>query len=420
LLGRGGRDLAGTLGERVPDPEAEQDPERETAEEERQVLPLHGPGTLAKAHRGVKRTGDGRVLDSPQVSSMLAISPPSPPNLYGLDRDGLARVLSAYGAPAFHAGQVFRWLYARRSFDPAAWSDLPRALRTRLAEDARIDCGTIETSVEARDGTVKYRVSAGGAASVEAVSMIQSGRRTLCLSSQVGCALDCDFCLTARMGLVRNLSPGEIVGQVALIQDREIGDERCNVVFMGMGEPLHNYDGVMAAFRILTDPDGFGLSSKRITVSTAGLVPGIERLAKEPVRPRLAVSLNATTDEVRSRLMPVNRAYPIARLLAACDAFAEETGDRYTFEYVLLGGVNDSPEDVARLRKILGARRAKLNLIPFNPVPGWLPYAPPPRAEILAIRDRLLDAGLRVSIRWSRGTDARAACGQLALLAEAP
>jgi len=354
------------------------------------------------------------------MSSMPAISPLSRPNLYGLERAGLAALLATYGVPAFHAGQVYRWLYARRSFDPAGWSDLPKALRSRLAEETRVDCGTIEARAEARDGTVKYRVGAAGS-SVEAVSMVQGERRTLCLSSQVGCALDCDFCLTARMGLVRNLEPGEIVGQVALIQrDQGLGDQRFNIVFMGMGEPLHNFDGVMAAFRILTDSEGFGLSTRRITVSTAGLVPAIERLAKEPARPRLAVSLNATTDEVRSRLMPVNRAYPIARLLEACDAFERETGDPYTLEYVLLSGVNDSPDDVARLRTILRSRRAKLNLIPFNPVPGWLPYLPPSRAEILALRDRLLDAGLKVSIRWSRGTEARAACGQLALLPDTP
>jgi 23S rRNA (adenine2503-C2)-methyltransferase len=219
------------------------------------------------------------------------------------------------------------------------------------------------------------------------------------------------------MGLDRHLSAGEIVGQVALIQDdRKLGSAPFNVVFMGMGEPLHNYDGVLAAFRLLTAADGFALSRRRITVSTSGLAPAIERLAGEPERPRLAVSLNATTDTVRDRIMPVNKKYPIARLLEACRLYARRTGEPFTFEYVLLEGVNDTDGDVERLAKLLRANPVKLNLIPFNPVPGWLPYRPPARERIVAIRDRLLAQDLRVSIRWSRGAQARAACGQLALL----
>jgi 23S rRNA (adenine2503-C2)-methyltransferase len=221
------------------------------------------------------------------------------------------------------------------------------------------------------------------------------------------------------MGLVRHLDAGEIVGQVALIQDdRALGAAPFNLVFMGMGEPLHNYEGVVSAFRLLTAADGFGLAPRRITVSTSGLAPAIERLAGEPTRPRLAVSLNATTDAVRDRIMPVNKKYPIARLLEACRVYAKRTGEPFTFEYVLLHGVNDTDGDVSRLAKLLRANPAKLNLIPFNSVPGWLAYAPPPRERIVAIRDRLLAAGLRVSIRWSRGAEARAACGQLALLPE--
>jgi 23S rRNA (adenine2503-C2)-methyltransferase len=187
-----------------------------------------------------------------------------------------------------------------------------------------------------------------------------------------------------------------------------------------MGEPLHNYDGVMAAFRLLTDRDGFGISRRRITVSTAGLVPAIERLANEPARPRLAVSLNATDDETRSRIMPINRKYPLARLLDACTSYARATGEPFTFEYVVLAGVNDSDQDAERLRRILRSHPAKLNLIPFNPVPGWLPYRAPARDRVVALRDRLLRAGAGVSIRWSRGAEARAACGQLAMLEESP
>ena len=343
------------------------------------------------------------------------------PNLYGLDRAALAALLAEHRAEAFHAGQIFRWVYRFRRFDPAEWTDLPRLLRTRLAESARVDPGTIAGRAEAKDGTVKYRLALPGGGTAEAVSMVQHGRATLCLSSQVGCALDCAFCLTGRMGLSRNLLAGEIVGQVARIQeDRRLEGEPFNVVFMGMGEPLHNYDQVLAAVRLLADPEGFGLSHRRITVSTAGLAPGIERLAAERVRPRLAVSLNATTDATRDRLMPINRKYPMARLLQACREFALATGDRFTFEYVLLRGVNDADADVERLARIVRGHQAKLNLIPFNPVPGWLDYAPTPKPRVEAIRDRLLSRGVPVSIRWSRGAEARAACGQLALLPDRP
>jgi 23S rRNA (adenine2503-C2)-methyltransferase len=344
----------------------------------------------------------------------------SRPNLYGMSRSELAGWLEQLGAPRYHGDQVFRWLYARRRFDPQTFTDLPKTMRAQLSERVRIEPPKIAGRVKAADGTVKYAVSLPGGGTVESVYMVLRDRVTLCLSSQVGCALMCDFCLTARMGLVRHLTPGEIVGQVALIQDDQaLGDRPFNVVFMGMGEPLHNYDGVIAAFRLLTDLEGFALSRRRITLSTSGIAPAIERLASEPSRPRLAVSLNATTDDLRDRLMPVNRKYPIARLLAACRQFARVTGEKFTFEYVLLAGVNDTDADVLRLAKLLRANPAKLNLIPFNAVPGWLDYAAPERTRIVEIRDRLLALGLPVSIRWSRGTEARAACGQLAVLSDA-
>jgi 23S rRNA (adenine2503-C2)-methyltransferase len=338
-------------------------------------------------------------------------------NLFGLDRSELRERLARHGAPAFHAEQIYAWLYGRRQLDPGAWTDLPRTLRERLRAETVVDPGTIEDRFAARDGTVKYRVRLADSGIVECVSMVQSGRSTLCVSSQLGCALGCDFCLTARMKLVRNLTAGEIVGQIALvIADRSIASPCFNVVFMGMGEPLHNPDAVTAALRILVDPAGFGLSRRRITVSTAGLAPAIERLAEAPVHPRLAVSLNATTDELRSRLMPINRRYPIARLLEACRAFARASGERFTFEYVLLAGVNDTDEDMRGLASIVRSCPAKLNLIPFNPVPGWLAYRAPSRQRVLELRDALLARRVPVAVRWSRGAEARAACGQLALL----
>jgi 23S rRNA (adenine2503-C2)-methyltransferase len=343
------------------------------------------------------------------------------PNLYGMARPELSALLASHGAPSYHGDQVFRWLYARRAYDPAAWTDLPKALRTSIAASARVALPAISSRVTADDGTVKYAMALPGGGTVESVYMEQRERVTLCLSSQVGCALDCDFCLTARMGFVRHLSAGEIAGQVAAIQaDRALGDRPFNVVFMGMGEPLHNYDEVLAAFRLLIDPAGFALGKKRVTISTSGLAPAIERLSGEPDRPRLAVSLNASTDATRDRLMPINRKYPMARLLEACRRFARATGERFTFEYVLLSGVNDTDADVVRLAKLLRANPAKLNLIPFNEVPGWLDYRAPDRTRIVAIRDRLLAQGLPVSIRWSRGAEARAACGQLAVLPDRP
>jgi 23S rRNA (adenine2503-C2)-methyltransferase len=343
--------------------------------------------------------------------------PGDKPNLFGLDRGALAELLQRYDAPKFHAGQIYRWLYARRCFGPAGWTDLPRPLREKLSAETAVSPGRLAERTVADDGTIKYRTEFPDGDSVESVYMEQSGRVTLCVSSQVGCALNCDFCLTGKMGFVRHLEVGEILGQVALIQrDRALRDCPFNIVFMGMGEPLHNYDRLLGAIRILADGTGGGVSRRRITVSTAGLAPAIERLAGEPVRPRLAVSLNATTDAVRDRIMPINHRYPIARLLEACRRFSRTTGERFSFEYVLLAGINDTPEDVRRLATMVRRLPAKLNLIPFNSVTGWLRYRPPSRRRVIAVRDRLLEQGVPTSIRWSRGTAARAACGQLALL----
>ena len=342
------------------------------------------------------------------------------PNLFGLERRALAEALEPLGARRFHADQAYRWMYARRSRDPAAWTDHSIALRAAIATLFRIDPGSATPVRTADDGTVKYRNRTADGGDVESVYMIaEDDRTTLCVSSQVGCALACDFCLTGKMGFRRHLSAGEIVGQVEAIRlDQELADRPFNIVFMGMGEPLHNYDAVTSAIRILTDPDGFALSRRRITVSTVGLVPAIERLASEAVRPRLAVSLNATTDAIRDRIMPVNRKWNLDRLITACIRWLEKTRERLTFEYVLLDGVNDSDGDVERLARIALRTRAKLNLIPFNAVPGHLAYRPPSTERVRRIRERLAGRGVPTTVRWSRGRDARAACGQLALLPE--
>jgi 23S rRNA (adenine2503-C2)-methyltransferase len=342
------------------------------------------------------------------------------PNLFGLERPALAEALAPFGARRFHADQAYRWMYARGVRDPAAWTDHAVSLRRAIEASYRVDPGSSARHRAADDGTVKYRSRTADGGDVESVYMIaEDDRTTLCVSSQVGCALDCDFCLTGKMGFRRHLSAGEIVGQVdGIRRDQGLGERPFNIVFMGMGEPLHNYDAVTAAIRILTDPDGFGLSRRRITVSTVGIVPAIERLAAEAVRPRLAVSLNATTDAIRDRIMPVNRKWNLERLLAACAVWLETTRELFTFEYVLLEGVNDSDGDVDRLARIAHRTRAKLNLIPFNAVPGYLAYRPPSEERVHRIRDRLAGRGVPTTVRWSRGRDARAACGQLALLPE--
>jgi 23S rRNA (adenine2503-C2)-methyltransferase len=337
-------------------------------------------------------------------------------NLFGLDRERLRERFDALELPGYRANQAFRWLYGKRLLDPELWTDFPADVRARIGATHTIDPGTIVGRAAASDGTVKYRIALPRGGEIESVSMRQSGRITFCLSSQVGCALACDFCLTGTMGLGRHLDAGEILGQVVLmLGELDPAPERFNVVFMGMGEPLHNYDGVMAAVRLLHDEQAFGLSRQRITVSTSGMVPAIEKLAGEKVRPRLAVSLNATTDATRDKLMPINRKYNIDRLLEACRRFGETTGERFTFEYVLLAGINDTDADVERLVALTRRVPAKINLIPFNEVPELLAYRAPTREHVLRFRDRLLAGHARASIRWSRGADARAACGQLAL-----
>ncbi len=265
-------------------------------------------------------------------------------------------------------------------------------------------------------------INSGGApnAQIETVFMPDprkdGNRQTICISTQAGCAVDCHFCLTAQLGLQRNLSAGEIVGQilVALNDQRENLLPQTNVVLMGQGEPLLNYDPVMAALRIMLDPHGLALGPRHVTLSTSGIVPGIERLAEETVRPRLAISLNASNDAQRDSIMPINRKYPLAVLLEACRRYPLRSWEHVNFEYVLLGGVNDSPEYARRVARLLSGIRAKINLIPWNP--GALPYHAPVKGTVDAFRNLLDSKDIPVLIRYSRGQDIMAACGQLALL----
>jgi 23S rRNA (adenine2503-C2)-methyltransferase len=256
--------------------------------------------------------------------------------------------------------------------------------------------------------------------------MPSEGRQTICISTQAGCAVDCKFCLTAQLGLIRNLTAGEIVAQVllALEDHRERLVPRTNVVLMGQGEPLLNYDAVMAAVRLLLDPNGMALAPRHVTLSTSGIVPGIARLSREKVRPKLAISLNASSDEQRDAIMPINRKYPLRALLDACRAYTLGGREYITFEYVLLGGCNDTLDDARRVVRLLSGLRAKVNLIPWNPgapvrgaaKEGELPFRAPAASAIEAFRSLLVEKGLPAFVRYSRGQDIAAACGQLALI----
>jgi 23S rRNA (adenine2503-C2)-methyltransferase len=352
-----------------------------------------------------------------------------PIELLGKSPEELRSFMQSLGEPAYRGAQIYHALYAEKHFDFATMSNLPAPLRDRLAREAAIGLPRIIRRHRSDDGTVRYVLTLGasaadtardlqqpGPATVEAVFMPEEHRQTICISTQAGCAVDCHFCLTATLGLIRNLTAGEIIGQVlvALDDNGAALKPQTNVVLMGQGEPLLNFEPVMAALRILLDPNGMAISPKHVTLSTSGIVPGIERLALEKVRPKLAISLNASSDEQRNEIMPINRKYPIAELLDACRNYPLRPWEHLTFEYVLLGGFNDSAEDARRVVKLLANLRVKVNLIPWNP--GELPYAKPDPARIESFRKILVDRGLRAFVRYSRGQDVMAACGQLALI----
>ncbi len=360
--------------------------------------------------------------------------------LLGKSKDELRAMCVAVGEPAYRGGQIYHALYAERKLDLASMTNLPAALREKLAKEATISLPVVKQRFTSTDGSVRYLFSLAEAAkvgngdfnaenaeavekrkplraaSVEAVFMPSDGRQTICVSTQAGCAVDCQFCMTAQLGLIRNLTAGEILAQVLLPleEHKEKLAPRTNIVLMGQGEPLLNYEPVMAALRILLDNSGMGIAPRHATLSTSGIVPGIERLARETLRPKLAISLNASNDEQRDVLMPINRKYPLRVLLEACKKFPRGTREYVTFEYVLLGGVNDSPDDARRVAKMMtDLGRVKVNLIPWNP--GALPFAEPDQGRVAAFHKILLDRGVPVFTRYSRGRDVMAACGQLAL-----
>jgi len=368
--------------------------------------------------------------------------------LLGKNREELKALLKALGEPTYRADQMYYWLYAEREFAIERMSNLPAALREKLGREATITLPTVRQRYVSSDGSVRYLFGLAAQeeqlmkkpAAVEAVFMPSEGRQTICISTQAGCAVDCQFCLTAQLGLIRNLTAGEIVAQV-LMPLKEMGDKvaaslpiptdegdenksgdtkairlagRTNVVLMGQGEPLLNFENVMEALRILLDAVGVGLSPKHVTLSTSGIVPGIERLGKEEVRPKLAISLNASCDEQRNVLMPINKKYPLKVLMEGCRNYPLRNWEHLTFEYVMLGGVNDAPEDARRVVRLLAPlTRVKVNLIPWNP--GELPYKESSAESIEEFRRILTDKGVPAFVRYSRGRDVMAACGQLAL-----
>lgn len=345
-------------------------------------------------------------------------------NLLGLPRAQLETfVATRLGAKPFRARQLMKWIYRRGAADFSAMSDLAQEFRTRLSEVAEITVPQIVTEQVSKDGTRKWLLRMDQVQGIETVYIPEPERGTLCISSQVGCAMDCTFCSTAQQGFNRNLSAAEIVGQVWLAQ-RElakasgvavgVGNRKItNVVFMGMGEPLANYRNVLPAMRIFLDDLGYDLSRRRVTLSTSGLVPQIYKLAEE-CNVALAVSLHAPNDELRDQLVPINRKHPIAELLDACWHYIDEQNGRsITFEYVMLDGINDKPEHARQLAGLMRGHPAKLNLIPFNVFPGTR-YRRSAAASILQFRDILNDHGVIATVRKTRGDDIEAACGQLA------
>ncbi len=335
------------------------------------------------------------------------------PDAADLELDELEAHLASIGAPRFHARQIFQWIYRRGVEDFEAMTDLGRDLRTELARNLALSTPVVAGSDRSTDGTTKFLLRLADGRLIESVFIPDTPSQTFCISTQVGCAMRCAFCLTGKMGIVRNLTPGEIAGQVrVLLRDLNMLGQRFNIVLMGMGEPLHNYDATMKALRILGDEHGLAVAPRRITLSTVGVLPALERLATEPFMPNLAISLHSTTEDQRDMLVPINRKYGLRELLDACRRFPLKRRSRITFEYVMLKDVNDTPEDARRLVKLLNGIKAKVNLLPLNEAAG-IPFERPSDARVDRFARILAERGVTVSVRRSRGRDIRAACGQL-------
>lgn len=335
-------------------------------------------------------------------------------NLVGATLREIESAIAAMNEPGYRARQIYAGIYQRRLHSWEEFTDLGKQFRKSLGDRFTMEHPSIRQIFTSQDGARRYLFELGPGERIESVFIPEERRDTFCISTQVGCAVGCLFCVTGRMGLTRNLTAGEIVGQVlSMHNDRGVALKRLNIVIMGMGEPLNNYENVMRAIRLMTDEQGMSVSPRRITLSTSGVVPGIKRLAEEPSTPNLAISLNATTDDVRNRLIPINRKWNIKTLLDACRAFPLAQRKRITFEYVLIGGVNDSPDDARRLVRLLDGLRKKINLIPLNGDP-CLSLDPPSVQRVEAFERILVNSRVTVSVRRPRGDDVSAACGMLA------
>jgi 23S rRNA (adenine2503-C2)-methyltransferase len=336
-------------------------------------------------------------------------------NLFGMDRPALERLVAELGEPSYRAGQIYSWLYRRRVGSIDDMTDLSRGLRDTLTAGHDLRWPAVADRSRSTDGTVKYLFRLEDGATVEGVYIPEERRRTICISTQAGCPLKCAFCLTGIAGYKRNLKPWEILGQVAAVMAGAPPEQvPWNIVVMGMGEPLLNYEATVHALRILMDPEGFAVAPKKLTLSTVGILPALEKLMLEPVRPNLAISLHAPNARLRGELMPIEEKYPLADVISAAQRYPIPRGGMVTYEYVLLGAVNDTPSHARELVRLLRGSRAKVNLIPLNPAPD-IPFEPPTKDAVDQFAGILAAAHLTVSVRRPRGQDILAACGQLHL-----
>ena len=334
-------------------------------------------------------------------------------DLAGLELKELERFVQSLGHKPFHAKQIYQWIWKRGATDFGAMTNLSLELRTALAEAASVSLPLVVHHAVSEDGTQKFVLQLADGRQIESVFIPDTPKQTFCVSTQVGCAMGCAFCLTGRMGLIRHLTAAEIAGQVRLLaRATDLLDKSFNIVLMGMGEPLHNYDETMKALRMLNQKEGFDMHPKRVTLSTVGLVPMMDRLAQEDLMPNLAVSLHAATEEQRRAIVPPTKKYSLTDIIDACKRFPLSKRRRIMFEYVMLAGVNDSDADARKLVKVLAGVKAKVNLLPLNAAPG-IPFERPSDERVNTFAKILAERGLMVSVRKSRGRDIRAACGQL-------
>ena len=339
-------------------------------------------------------------------------------NIKELSLEELEKTLISWGEPKFHARQIFSWLYKKPALSFDAMSDLSVGLRDRLEKEFSICDLELASLEKSKDLTEKFLFKLKDSSFIEAVLIPSDGRITACLSTQVGCRFCCHFCASGLLGFKRNLSPGEILDQVWFVKNNLKDGNLSNIVFMGTGEPLDNYDNVLKAIRIINSSGGFGIGARKITISTCGLVPGIKKLYSENLQVELSISLHSAIDKIRSSIMPVNKKYPIKELISACREYIEKTDRQITFEYVLIKGLNCDLQNARELAGVISTLKlAKLNLIVANPVKECS-VEPPNKLEILLFKDYLVKHGINVTLRKPRGEDINAACGQLRMMHE--